>query len=33
MGKYRFKTLEEFKEDNQWCYDPHVVPLRGYPEG
>jgi hypothetical protein len=33
MSKYRFKTLEEFKEDEQWINNPHVVPLGGYPEG
>jgi MoxR domain in the MoxR-vWA-beta-propeller ternary systems len=33
MSKYRFKTLEEFKEDSQWVDESYVVPLRGYPEG
>jgi len=33
MSKYRFKTLEEFKEDGQWVDDSYASSLRGYPEG
>jgi len=33
MTKYRFKTLEEFKEDGQWIDDSYSSSHRGYPEG
>ena len=33
MSKYRFKTLEEFKESDQWVDDSYAGSLRGYPNG
>ena len=33
MSKYRFKTIEEFKEDDQWIDDEYSEHDDGYPDG